>query len=336
MRRGIGAVVVLVALAAAACVPAPSVSPTVTPIPPLTRAGASVSPSVPAPLPTTPAPAAVPGPTVDLEATVRSPQGPIHLLREAAIERAERIDVLDRTPTGHYALRLRIDEPEALRRIVESLSQPLAPADVPEGAAERRLRWVLPDGEAVVWEHGAGRMWGAQGYFRGQAVTAPAEFERLLAERLESASAVEAVARVRTWSERYRVSLTYPEHWQVVPGYDGHRVGGADGFLQLDVANAPEGGIDALAAGAAAHRLQPYGSSPTIEHLVVAGRAARLIVPSDDQPAEMADEAQLIVSYPEPVHVGDASYAYLVIYGDLAHLRELLQTLCFSETEPAG
>ncbi len=132
-------------------------------------------------------------------------------------------------------------------------------------------------------------------------------------------------------SERYGVTLLCPAAWEPLPGYDGSRLGGQDGFLQLDAAQSPDGTIDAVADLAAHHQLLPYGSRPAIEHLIVAGQAARLILPSADQPAAMAGEACLIVAYPAPRAVGDDVYTYLVIYSDTDHMLAIATSLTFTD-----
>ncbi len=131
-------------------------------------------------------------------------------------------------------------------------------------------------------------------------------------------------------SERYGVTLLYPAAWEPLPGYDGSRLGGQDGFLQLDAAQSPDGTIDAVTDLAAHHQLLPYGSRPAIEHLIVAGQTARLILPSADQPAAMAGEACLIVAYPAPRTVGGDVYAYLVIYGDADRIVGIATSLAFA------
>ena len=332
-RSIILSIALLAGLTAVSCVPVPAPTPTVTPIALLTR------PAPTATRPPTPAPtvevAAAAQPTVPLEQTVRPPGRPVDLAAVSGVARAERFEVL-RVAEGAgdtYAPVATVDDPEEVRRIADLLAGMLAPAPLPERASEYALRWRLPGGEEVVWGYTPGGLiTGWQDYFHRQALHATAAFEALVAEHIASVDAASQAEWTRTESERFRVSLAHPAHWEVIPGYDGRRLGGPDGFLQMDAAGAPEGDIDALAVAAAEHRLQPYGTRPTIEHLVVAGRAARLIVPSADQPAEMAGEAQLIVAYPEPLVVGEETYDHLVVYGDLAHLREVLTTIQF----PAG
>jgi len=333
-RFTILSIALLAGLLMASCVPAPAPTPTVTPIALLARPTATATPGAQP----TAAPTALAQPTMALHETVRPVLKPVDLQAVSGVARAERLEVLRVTvdAANTYSAIDTIDAPEEVRRALDLLAGMLAPAPLPERASEYALRWTLPGGEQVVWGYTPGGLiTGGQDYFSGQGYTAPAAFQALIEERIASGGATDPSEWSRTSSERYRVSLAHPAHWEVVPGYDGHRLGAADGFLQLDAANAPEGDIDALAAAAAEHRLRPYGTRPTIEHLVVAGRTARLIVPSDDQPAEMAGEAQFIVAYSEPLVVGEESYDHLVVYGDLAHLREVLTTIQFL-AGPAG
>ena len=139
----------------------------------------------------------------------------------------------------------------------------------------------------------------------------------------------EAVSRLR--SDRYGVNLSYPAGWDWVPGYDGSRLGGREGFLQLDAARSSDGFIDGVAEQAAYHPLLPYGSQPSIQHLVVGGQSARLILPSADQPEEMAGQAQLVVAYPTPLVIAGEAYAFLVVYGDADHILEIAKSLAFAD-----
>lgn len=138
-------------------------------------------------------------------------------------------------------------------------------------------------------------------------------------------------------SPRYEVSLQYPAHWQKAPGYS-ERFEGKEGFFALSAASG--GVIDEVAKLSAEHKLQPYGSRPTIESLQIQGLEARLILPSEDQPADMRGQSELIVRYPQPVRIDRSTYRFFVLWGDKDHIRAIAQTLRFriaaSTLEPSS
>jgi hypothetical protein len=131
----------------------------------------------------------------------------------------------------------------------------------------------------------------------------------------------------------FAISLEYPVNWQPVAGYSAPETGqtrfaGDDGFFHVGALDADS--IDAAAASEAGHVLQPYGSQPIIENLQVQGQEARLITPSQDQVADLQNQAALIVRYPQPVDVSGASWRYLVLWADWPHIRTIAQTLRFT------
>ena len=128
-------------------------------------------------------------------------------------------------------------------------------------------------------------------------------------------------------SSKYKIFLKYPAHWQRVPEYGGEKLGGEDGFLALSAATGIT--IDEVAKLSAEHKLQPYGSRPTIESLQIQGLEARLILPSEDQPADMRGHSMLIVLYPQPVRIDRSTWRFFVLLGDKDHIRAIAQTLQF-------
>jgi len=106
-------------------------------------------------------------------------------------------------------------------------------------------------------------------------------------------------------SRKYSVRLRYPSGWARDPRY-GERFAGEDGFFQLSAVGGEGLTLDGAAEGEALHKLRPYGSRPQVEKLRVAGRDARLVLPSEDQPEEMGGQAALIVGYPRPGQAPDA------------------------------
>jgi TolB protein len=117
-----------------------------------------------------------------------------------------------------------------------------------------------------------------------------------------------------------------------VPGYGSPETGeirfaGINGFFHI---NSMDGdSIDSVAEAEAGHRLQPYGSNPTIETLQIQGQEARLILPSSDQNAGMQNQAALIIRYPQ-VQTIVWSPRYFVLWADLPHIRTIAETLRFT------
>ena len=131
----------------------------------------------------------------------------------------------------------------------------------------------------------------------------------------------------------FAVTLEYPADWQPIPGYGSPetgeiRYGAINGFFHIGAMDTDT--IDQAAAAEAEHKLQPYGSHPTVEALQVQGQEARLILPSDDQPAGMQHQAAIIVRYPQPVNVIGTPCRFFVLYADYPHIRTFAQTLHFT------
>ncbi|HSG45251.1 MAG TPA: hypothetical protein VLA72_19060 [Anaerolineales bacterium] len=130
----------------------------------------------------------------------------------------------------------------------------------------------------------------------------------------------------------FAVSLEYPSDWQPTPGYRSPetgeiRFGGVNGFFHINAMDTDS--IDMAAASEANHKLQPYGTQPTIEKLQVQGQEARLILPSENQPTGMQYQAALIVHYPQPVNVLGTPVRFFVLWADQAHIRTFAQTIQF-------
>jgi hypothetical protein len=131
----------------------------------------------------------------------------------------------------------------------------------------------------------------------------------------------------------FAVSLEHPADWEPVPGYGGPETGdikyaGISGFFHVNAMDSES--IDMAVAAQAYHKLQPYGSQPVIESLQVQGQEARLITPSDDQPAGMGYQAGLIIRYPQPVNISGTPYRFFILWADQAHIRALAETIQFT------
>ena len=127
----------------------------------------------------------------------------------------------------------------------------------------------------------------------------------------------------------YGVTFRYPAAWQPVPGEDTSYQG-EDGFFMLAAVGGEGLTIDQVADSDAHHKLQPYGSAPTIEILQAPGRSARLILPSADQPADMKGQAGLIVAPPQPVVIDGQTYDYIELWADQGHIRDLGASMTFT------
>jgi len=130
----------------------------------------------------------------------------------------------------------------------------------------------------------------------------------------------------------FSVSLEHPADWEPEPGYGSPETGdikyaGINGFFQINAMDTES--IDLAAAAEAGHKLQPYGSNPTIERLQIQGQEARLILPSGDQPAGMGYQAGLIVRYPQPVNISGTPCRFFILWADQAHIRTLAETIRF-------
>jgi len=124
----------------------------------------------------------------------------------------------------------------------------------------------------------------------------------------------------------FGITLQYPADWQPVPGYD-RKYAGPDGFFQLSAIWSAGATIDQVAEDDAHHKLQPYGSEPTIEPLQVQGREARLILPSADQPEATKGQTGMIVHLPQPIEISGHKYDYLILWADQEHVREIAETI---------
>lgn len=134
-------------------------------------------------------------------------------------------------------------------------------------------------------------------------------------------------------NQAFAVSLQHPADWEAVPGYGSPETGeikyaGITGFFQINAMDTES--IDRAVAAEAGHKLQPYGSNPTIESLQVQGQEARLILPSNDQPAGMQYQAGMIIRYPQPVNISGTPCRFFILWADQAHIRAIAQTIRFT------
>lgn len=123
----------------------------------------------------------------------------------------------------------------------------------------------------------------------------------------------------------YKVQFHYPSHWQRV---NDERYEGDDGFFQLS-AIASDQPINVVCQNEAFHQLNPYGTQPRIQHTQIQNQPACFIYPSQDQPAEMRNQAAVIVQYPTPIIIEGTEYNYLILWADQNHINDLSSSLIF-------
>ncbi|MFC2949802.1 LysM peptidoglycan-binding domain-containing protein [Virgibacillus sediminis] len=123
----------------------------------------------------------------------------------------------------------------------------------------------------------------------------------------------------------YLIQLKYPRHWERVTQL---RYEGVDGFFQISAIRSEEP-LPVVCRNEAFHPLQPYGSAPKIISSSIQGQEACLIYPSADQPAEMRNQAALIVQYPQPVNISGDIYNYFLLWSDKEHLDMISSSLIF-------
>lgn len=135
----------------------------------------------------------------------------------------------------------------------------------------------------------------------------------------------------RYFDSRYQVSFDYPVQWREVGDGQSIQFRGQDGFVTVVGSGSPYD-LDTMAAEEANHRLQPYGSSPTVESFSLPnGFPARLVLPSADQPSEMGGQALLVAPFAEPIQVFGASINYLLLMADQEHVRSIGSSLTMPE-----
>jgi hypothetical protein len=96
----------------------------------------------------------------------------------------------------------------------------------------------------------------------------------------------------------YQVEFQYPKSWKPVTGYTPVKYKGTDGYFLISAVSGEGLPIDEVVKFNANHKLQPFGSRPIIESLIISGQEARLILTSTDQDEHMNNKACLIIKYP--------------------------------------
>ncbi|KKK40004.1 hypothetical protein WQ57_01670 [Mesobacillus campisalis] len=123
----------------------------------------------------------------------------------------------------------------------------------------------------------------------------------------------------------FKVSFQYPAHWRRVTE---ERYEGSDGFFQIGAISS-EDPIETVCHNEAFHQLLPYGTQPRIVPTKIQNQEACYIFPSADQPAEMNNQAALIVRYPTPIVLDGTSYQYFILWADQGHVTVIGESLVF-------
>lgn len=135
----------------------------------------------------------------------------------------------------------------------------------------------------------------------------------------------------------FGVSFEYPENWIADPRGGAFldislRFEGSDGYFGIDALAAPEEASfeDIVKQIVADNPNKPYGSKPVVKLEQTGGLESRLILPSDDQPAEANNEALFLARYPEQIKIGDNSFRFFMLYAHKDYIEDILKTLNFN------
>jgi hypothetical protein len=130
-------------------------------------------------------------------------------------------------------------------------------------------------------------------------------------------------------NQEYHVSLQYPSTWTANNAYTRARYEGDSGFFQISAFGGNGWTIDQVAESDANHKLKPYGTTPSIVKSDIHGLDARLIKPSDDQPKEEKEMAELVIKYPQPIQIDSNTYYYFILWADKNHIEQIAETIKF-------
>jgi hypothetical protein len=216
-------------------------------------------------------------------------------------------------PAGHYRFNLRVDD--GARLFVNGHT--LIDAWRAQSATNYSGDIFLPGGPATVQLE----------YFEqtGSALV-QLNWHRLDAVAPTATPTAAPAAWSRYVNTTLRVSLDYPSYWlRQSSSLFNDRYAGTDGFFTASAKAATN--LNAAVSSEAYHVLQPYGSSPTIESLTVAGQPARLILPSGDQHTGMRQQAALVMQYDQPLYVGSDSYGFFILRASQPFIRQMVESL---------
>ena len=128
--------------------------------------------------------------------------------------------------------------------------------------------------------------------------------------------------------ETYGVGFVLPEGWERLD--EGTpRWHGDDGYVQLDAVSDDATSAEDACVALSEHSLEPYGSAPTIETVVIDGQEGCLVLPSDDQAPELERQAAIVARYPQAREIGGEAYEFVALYVDEPHVHAIASTLRF-------
>lgn len=116
--------------------------------------------------------------------------------------------------------------------------------------------------------------------------------------------------------------------WQAVAG-EPARVEGPGGFVNLHGAINDTADPRRLCDTEASHQMRPYGTTPRVTVLQVAGHLGCRVDPSPDQEAE-PDFGIVVVRGPRPIELFGESYPLLVVTAQVDHLDAVVARLRFT------
>jgi len=137
-------------------------------------------------------------------------------------------------------------------------------------------------------------------------------------------------------SRTYAVTISIPVGWQPTPYLGPDRFGydGTMGWVQLNAMVEPFGLHYACTVAATGNVLHPYGLHPLIIYRSINGRPGCLIFPSSDAAAlprraggPSFQNSVALVEYRQPIPIGSATYALLLVDADPAHLAAVVDSV---------
>lgn len=132
------------------------------------------------------------------------------------------------------------------------------------------------------------------------------------------------------WSQytnpRCKIRFLHPSTWQRI---SEERYEGSDGFFHVTLAAGENASLENICWGEAYGRTRPYGSQPSVQREFIQGHDARIILPSDDQPVSMNEQAALILRTPSRIELAGQIYHYLLILVSKSFVHEIAQTMEF-------
>lgn len=147
--------------------------------------------------------------------------------------------------------------------------------------------------------------------------------------------------RQKNWiefsSDKYQVRFKYPAGWEKVPSgpYEPVRYEGADGYFELSaIALNPNNSEqvplpEEICREYAYGQFNPYGSQPSIQKTKIYGQKGCYIIPSEDQPPAMNDQAAFILQYPDIIYIAGKPYSYFLLKANKQFIKNIGETVEF-------